>query len=596
METMKIVIAGHVDHGKSTIIGRLLADTDSLPEGKLEQVKQFCRNNSRPFEYAFLLDALKDEQAQGITIDSARVFFKSQKRKYIIFDAPGHIEFLKNMVTGASQAEAALLVIDSSEGIRENSRRHAYMMSLLGIKQIAVLVNKMDLVGWSEEVFSNIKSEFTEFLEGLGIKPKAFVPVSGLTGSGITGAIKNEYNQDETHVLDVLDSFETSSSSEELPFRMPVQDVYKFTAEGDNRRIIAGSIKSGCVKTGDTIVFYPSLKKSRLKNIESFPPVQNDRLSTGDHCGFTLEEQIFITRGEIAAIADESAPTVSAKLLVSLFWLSKNNLVTNKEYLMKVGTTKVPCRIEQFNKILNSSDLSIISDRKHLENHEVCECVISCKTPVAFDTDNRLPDTSRFVLIDDYEISGGGIIREAVSDEQQKIRDNVRLRESKWIHSNIAPTERSERYNQKPLLIMITGKSNTGRKTLARELEKKLFEKGKFVYYLGMGSVLYGVSSDLKERDSKSRQEIIRRFTEVANIMLDAGLILIVTALEFTLNEQRMIETIINNIDVKTIWTGDEISTDLKPDVHFSSNADLTARVTGILDTLGNEGYIFKSW
>ncbi len=596
METMKIVIAGHVDHGKSTIIGRLLADTDSLPEGKLDQVKQFCHNNSRPFEYAFLLDALKDEQAQGITIDSARVFFKSAKRKYIIFDAPGHIEFLKNMVTGASQAEAALLVIDSSEGIRENSRRHAYMLSLLGIKQIAVLVNKMDLVNWSEEVFNSIKSEFTEFLKGLCIEPRAFIPVSGLTGSGITDTVKNQYSEYENHVLNVLDTFESVSSSSDLPFRMPVQDVYKFTAEGDNRRIVAGSIRSGSIKTSDEVVFYPSLKKSRIFSIESFPPVKTGKLSTGDHCGFTLEEQIFITRGEIAALQNETPPHVSGKLLVSLFWLSKNNLVLNKEYLIKIGTTKVPCKIEQFNKILNSSDLNIISDRKHLENHEVCECVISCRTPIAFDADNRLPDTSRFVLIDDYEISGGGIIREAVSDDQQKIRDDVRIRESKWIHSNINLAERSERYNQKPLLIMITGKGKTGRKTLARDLEKKMFEKGKFVYYLGMGSVLYGVSSDLKERDADSRQEIIRRFTEVANIMLNAGLILIVTALEFTLIEQRMLETIINNVDVKTIWTGNEISTDLKPDIHFSNDMDLQSRTSEVLDILGNEGYIFKSW
>lgn len=360
--------------------------------------------------------------------------------------------------------------------------------------------------------------------------------------------------------------------------------------------LFLSSIKSGSIKTCDEVVFYPSLKRSKVSSIESFPEVETTAKSVGDHCGFTLEEQIFITRGEIAALQNETPPEVSGKLLVSLFWLSRNNLVLNKEYMMKVGTAKVPCKIESFNKILNSSDLNIISDRKHLENHEVCECVIACKTPIAFDTDNRLPDTSRFVLIDDYEISGGGIIREAISDEQQIMRDNVRIRESKWIHSNINLAERSERYNQKPLLIMVTGEGKTGRKSLARNLEKQLFEKGKFVYYLGMGSVLYGLSSDLKERDADSRQEIIRRFTEVANIMLNAGLILIVTALEFTLNEQRMLETIINNVDVKTIWTGDDITTDIKPDIHFSNDMYLKSRTTEILDILGNEGYIFKSW
>jgi len=178
-QELKLVIAGHVDHGKSTIIGRMLADTDSLPEGKLEMVKENCRRNSKPFEYAFLLDALKDEQAQGITIDAARIFFRTAKRNYLIIDAPGHIEFLKNMITGASWAEAALLVIDASEGVRENSRRHGYMISFLGIRQICVLVNKMDLVDFDREVFEKIKKEYSEFLENLDVEVMGYIPCRG---------------------------------------------------------------------------------------------------------------------------------------------------------------------------------------------------------------------------------------------------------------------------------------------------------------------------------------------------------------------------------------------------------------------------------
>lgn len=169
-EDMNIVIVGHVDHGKSTLMGRLLADTGSLPEGKLEQVKETCRRNSKPFEYAFLLDALKDEQSQGITIDTARCFFKTEKRDYIILDAPGHIEFLKNMITGASRAEAALLMIDAKEGVQENSRRHAYMLSMLGIRQIAVVINKMDLVDYDEGVFERVKAEYLEFLKQINVR------------------------------------------------------------------------------------------------------------------------------------------------------------------------------------------------------------------------------------------------------------------------------------------------------------------------------------------------------------------------------------------------------------------------------------------
>jgi bifunctional enzyme CysN/CysC len=208
IEDMNVVIAGHVDHGKSTIIGRLLADTASLPEGKLEQVKETCRRNSKPFEYAFLLDALKDEQAQGITIDSARCFFETEQRRYIILDAPGYIEFLKNMVTGAARAEAALLVIDADEGIQENSRRHGYMLSMLGIKQVTVLVNKMDLVDYSQEVFDEIVEEYTEFLHQIDIEADSFVPVSGMEGDNIASlSEQTPWYEDET-VLEVLDSFE----------------------------------------------------------------------------------------------------------------------------------------------------------------------------------------------------------------------------------------------------------------------------------------------------------------------------------------------------------------------------------------------------
>ena len=204
-EVMNIVIAGHVDHGKSTIIGRLLADTNSLPEGKLEQIKESCRQNSKPFEYAFLLDALKDEQSQGITIDAARVFFSTKKREYIIIDAPGHIEFLKNMVTGASRAEAALLVIDAEEGVRENSRRHGYMLSMLGIKQVVVLVNKMDLVKYDRGVFNSVVEEYKKFLAGINLAAD-FVPVSGMEGDTVAELTDKMPWYKGNTVLEVLDT------------------------------------------------------------------------------------------------------------------------------------------------------------------------------------------------------------------------------------------------------------------------------------------------------------------------------------------------------------------------------------------------------
>jgi len=205
---LRVAVAGYVDHGKSTVIGRLLADTGSLPEGKLEAVRTTCERNAKPFEYAFLLDALKDEQTQGITIDAARVFFKTARRHYIILDAPGHIEFLKNMITGASRAEAALLVIDAQEGIQENSRRHGYMLAMIGICQIAVLVNKMDLVGYRRDVFDRIVSEYGEFLDRIGIRPAWFMPVSGFHGKNLTTSAPDLSWYEGPTVLEALDAFE----------------------------------------------------------------------------------------------------------------------------------------------------------------------------------------------------------------------------------------------------------------------------------------------------------------------------------------------------------------------------------------------------
>ena len=257
-EQFNVVVVGHVDHGKSTVIGRLLADTGALPEGKLEQVRATCARNAKPFEYAFLLDALQNEQSQGITIDTARCFFKSAVRDYIIIDAPGHIEFLKNMVTGAARAEAAILVIDAKEGVQENSRRHGYMLSMLGIQQVVVLVNKMDLIGYEQKRFQAICAEYRAFLQQIEIEPQQFLPVSAFFGENLCQGSTQMPWFDGGHLLSVMDSLEKEQSRSAKPLRFPVQDVYKFTAEGDERRICAGRVETGQVRKGDKVVFWPS--------------------------------------------------------------------------------------------------------------------------------------------------------------------------------------------------------------------------------------------------------------------------------------------------------------------------------------------------
>ncbi len=593
-ESMNIVIAGHVDHGKSTVIGRLLADTGSLPEGKLEQVRETCRRNSRPFEYAFLLDALKDEQAQGITIDSARVFFKTEKRHYIIIDAPGHIEFLKNMVTGASHAEAALLVIDANEGVQENSRRHGYMISMLGIRQIVVLVNKMDLVDYKQGVFNSIVAEYTEFLDGIDVKAAAFIPVSGTEGDTIAALTNKIPWYSGQTVLESLDNFKKEPLPVDKPFRMPVQDVYKFTKAGDQRRIIAGTVDTGTVKTGEEVIFYPSGKRSTVKSLERFNSPTPDDFSAGQAASLILDQQIYIARGQLAARADQAAPSVSKRLRVNLFWMGKKPMELGKDYLLKVGAVKEPVQIEEIISVMDASDLSSAQKKDKVEYHDVAEVVLSCQHAIAFDTVDVIPSTGRFVIVDDYEIRGGGIIREALADEQQQMRQQVMQRNLNWAVSAISREKRWERYNQKATMIMVTGKRNVGKKTLARSIEQLLFSEGKLVYFMGIANVLYGVDADIKKpgADQTHRPEHLRRLAEVANILLDAGIILIVTAIGLTQNELEIVQNVMDNDLIETIWLGDE-PTDIQA-MHVPNLDKLDQTLDTVKQLLQNKGIIFK--
>jgi bifunctional enzyme CysN/CysC len=593
-QRMNIVIVGHVDHGKSTVIGRLLADTHSLPEGKLEQIRAQCELNSKPFEYAFLLDALTDEQAPGITIDAARVFFKSSVRPYLILDAPGHIEFLKNMITGAARAEAALLVIDAAEGVQENSRRHGYMVSMLGVRQLAVVVNKMDLVGWDRAVYERIVREYGAFLEQVGIRPAGFIPVSGRGGDNIADRSANLPWYDGPTVLDALDAFHSEPAPVNQPFRMPVQDVYKFTKQGDDRRIVSGTVDAGSMNVGDQVVFFPSGKRSRVKSIEGFNQAAQTRVEAGQAVGFTLQEQIYITRGEVATLEHEPRPQASTRLRVSLFWLGKEPMVKRKEYLLKLGTARVTARIEEVLRVMDASTLDTAEQRTAVQRHDVAECILKLDRAIACDLAADIPTTSRFVIVDDFEIRGGGIVREALPDRQAAVRDRVLLRNYKWEPSIIQPERRAEKYNQKAALILVTGEHDTDRKGVAKALEGKLFEDGKVVYILGIGTMLYGVDADI-ERKPENRLEHMRRLGEVANLMLDAGMILVVAAAELTQDDLEVIKTAVPPDWIETIWAGDTITTDLAVDLHLPGGA-IPESVDQLKAHLQDKGIIFRPW
>ena len=520
-ELLNIVTVGHVDHGKSTVIGRLLADAGALPDGKLEAVKENCRRNSKPFEYAFLLDALKNEQAQGITIDTARCFFKTDKRDYIIIDAPGHIEFLKNMVTGASRAEAALLVIDASRGVEENTRRHGYFLSMLGIRQVSVLVNKMDLVRYNQRAYNDIKNEYEIFLKKINIHPQTFIPVSGMKGDNIANRSGNMPWYNGPTVLEQMDAFQAVPEPENMPFRMPVQGVYKFTESNDSRRIIAGTVDAGRVRMGDDIIFYPSGKKTSVKSLEVFNAKTPEAFSAGSAAGFTMTEEIFVKRGEIACLAGQEPPKVAVRLKTNLFWLGKENLVKNKVYFLKCGTAKVEMRLENVERVVNASNLNCIN-RQYVEKNEVAECILKLDRPIAFDLTGFIDATSRFVIVDDYEIAGGGIITEALKDETFDEK-NIR-----WSSDAMTTAERSQLLGRNGLVVWMTGLSGAGKTTIAQEVERRLVAQGIPAYILDGDKLRRGLNKDLGFSDA-DRRENIRRTAEVARMFKNAGIVTFVT-------------------------------------------------------------------
>jgi len=522
---MNVVIVGHVDHGKSTLVGRLLADTGSLPDGKLEAVKAQCKRNAKPFEYAFLLDALKDEQAQGITIDTARSFFKSSKRDYIIIDAPGHIEFLKNMISGAARAEAALLLIDAHEGIKENSKRHGYMMRFLGIKNIAVCVNKMDLVKYEKEVFENIKADYTKFLAEIDLVPKSFIPIAAFHGDNMISPSQNMPWYKGGSVLDVLDSFEKAAPLDRLPFRMPVQDIYKFTEEGDERRIVAGRVECGTIKTGDNIIFLPSGKKNRIKTVEYFNGPVRTEVSAGESVGFTYDTEIYIRPGEILCKASEKLPHVSNKFRANIFWMGKQPLIKGKTYKLKIATQQVPVIVADIIHVLNAAELAS-SQKPHVDRHEVGEIIFETLKPIAFDVISEIAQTGRFVLVDNYEIAGGGIILAPVFDNDSSLNQQIKKRDYGWERSHITPQLRAQKYEHKSAFIVIAGKIDTGKQRIAKALEEALFNLGKNVYFLGISNRLVLAAQDSKDK-TLGKYEALVQLGELAHLMTDAGLILI---------------------------------------------------------------------
>ena len=590
-ERMTIVIVGHVDHGKSTVIGRLLTDSGSLPEGKLDQVKKTCERNAKPFEYAFILDALKDEQAQGITIDSARCFFETARRHYIVIDAPGHREFLKNMVTGAAHAEAALLVIDAQEGIQENSRRHGYLLSMLGIRQVAILVNKMDLVDYRKEVFSSIVEEYTRFLAGLNVEPMSFIPVSARQGDVIVALSEEMPWYQGPSVIGQLDAFKRHKGTEELPFRFPVQDIYKFTEEGDDRRIVAGTVESGSITVGDEVVFLPSYKRTVVRSVESFNVPEKKTARAGEAAGFTFDEQVYVKPGEIMVRTGASLPSVSSRFKANVFWMGRAPFIGGKTYKLKLASARVAVHLAEIVKVIDSSELRVLENKQQIDRYDVAEVVLEATKPVAFDEISEIEGTGRFVIVDHYEIAGGGIVLESLSEERSLFERHIREREKLWARGLVTVHDRSLRYKHKSKFVVFCGNKDMGKKSLARALEKALFEDNYKVYYLGMSNVLYGLDSDYMAR-YESRDEHIRRLGELARIVTDSGQIFITTISDIDDYDIEKLKRLNEPYEILAVNVGENIFSRFTPDLFLEEGEDTACAVTKVYGLLMRKAVI----
>lgn len=594
-ENLNIVIVGHVDHGKSTLLGRLYADTGSLPDGKLEKVQAICRQQGKEFEYAFLFDAFLEEQEQGITIDTARTFFMWKGRHYIIIDAPGHKEFLKNMISGAARAEAALLLIDALEGVKEQSKKHGYLLSLLGVRQFAVVVNKMDLVGYRQDVFEGIEKEYREFLAQFGAVPERIIPVSAKMGDNIANRSGTMPWYQGPTVLDTLSLFKKETARSEQPLRFPVQDVYKF----DARRIIAGRITAGRLKIGDHLVFSPSNKRANIRSIEAFnvEPVLTGA-EAGQSVGITLDEQIFVERGEVAT-HQEQLPLVSTAFKANLFWLGKQPLEQGRRYLLRVATREVECEVAAIHRIIDTMDLNQQSGSNKVARNQVGELTLRTKAPVAFDLSASFEATGRFVLVDDYDIAGGGIVTEMIKDDQEFLREEARRRDFAWVKGEVGIEERAQQYGHRAAIVLITGGRHTGKSFLAKKLEARLVADGRHAYLLDGENLRRGLDADLAEGERSQTMEMARRYGEVARLLADTGLIVVSTTNPFGMayaEAAQAIRTLVHPtpvISIQMSTISDEASTNA--DLVFSGPADFDAATKSILDELKRRGVLAQA-
>jgi sulfate adenylyltransferase large subunit len=403
-ESLRITFVGHVDHGKSTLIGRLLFDTESVPPDRMEQIRQASEEQGREVEFAYLMDHLKEERDEGITIDTAQIFFTTPQRDYVIIDAPGHREFLKNMLTGASQAETAILLLDAAEGVGEQTRRHAFLLDLLGVEQCLVAINKMDLVDFSQERFEELRGAVAEFLCRLDLDATHYVPTSAKLGDNVVLPSENMDWYDGPTLLELLENIEVVPG-EDMPPRFAVQDVYEF----DGRRILAGRVESGTLDADDDLLALPDGERLEVLSVERFA---SDRTvaEAGECIGITVPEAFDARRGQVLCDPDEPS-SVTSTLMARIFWMVDEPLERGETLDLKVITQETPCRVKAIRRRIDSSSLEVIeADAASLGNTEVAEVELEASAPVVIEPVTDHPSLGRVVLERQGGVVGAGIV------------------------------------------------------------------------------------------------------------------------------------------------------------------------------------------
>ncbi len=511
---LRVVTVGHVDHGKSTLIGRLLNDTGNLPDGKVEELRAITERRGVAFEWSFVLDALQSERDQAITIDTTRIWLRTPQREIVLIDAPGHKEFLRNMVTGASDADAALLVVDARDGVSEQTRRHALLLELIGVEQVVVAVNKMDSVGFEQDRFDEICSELAPILERIGIKPAAFVPISARGGDMVAERGANMPWFDGPTVFAAMLGLDRRSRATDGSLRIAVQGVVRH----DLQRIFVGRVISGSISVGDEILVSPARRTAHVRSIETWPRENKSVAHTGESVGFTLDGPLYVDRGDVISGTSE-APTLSKLFRARLLWLGHRPLHVGDRFRLQIGTRQANVEVEGFDRIIDIESLNR-NDADAVATNDVAEVVLRSSELLALDRVARHAELGRFILLDGLDIVAGGTVLDvvtAVNKPNGKNLVSVELLDS---------DSRAWSNGHRGAVLWLTGLPAAGKSTIAVAVERRLFELGLHAYVLDGDNLRQGLCSDLGF-SPEDRRENVRRAGEVAALFANAGVITI---------------------------------------------------------------------